>query len=84
MKRIMIIAVIAIIAMAAGWNFNQSKNEVEFSDLALANVEALASGEGSSEDCNNYCTTDNLHNCKLTYHLTGETHICPRMTPKSR
>ena len=44
-KKILGVALIAAMAVAAGWNFNQSKNEVELSDLALANVEALASGE---------------------------------------
>uniref|UniRef100_UPI002598310D NVEALA domain-containing protein n=1 Tax=uncultured Parabacteroides sp. TaxID=512312 RepID=UPI002598310D len=39
------------IAVAAGWNYSQSQNEVELSDLALANVEALASGEGGGS-CN--------------------------------
>lgn len=38
-------ALIAAMALAAGWNFNQSKNEVELSDLALANAEALAGCE---------------------------------------
>jgi len=42
-------ALIAAMALAAGWNFNQSKNEVELSDLVLANVEALARYE------DNYC-----------------------------
>lgn len=46
-KKIFGVALIAAMAVAAGWNFNQSKNEVELSDLALANVEALASNEGS-------------------------------------
>lgn len=40
-KLLGIITVVAIVA-AAGWNFSQSQNEVEMSDLALANVEALA------------------------------------------
>lgn len=38
------IAIVAIIA-AASWNFNQSKNRVDLSDVTSANVEALASGE---------------------------------------
>ena len=39
-----ILGVIALVAIAAatGWNYQQNKQEVEFSDLALANVEALA------------------------------------------
>lgn len=36
----MAVATVAI----AGWNYQQNK-EVELSDLAMANVEALASGE---------------------------------------
>lgn len=38
-----IIGVIAFAAIAAaGWNYQQNKNEVQLSDLALENVEALA------------------------------------------
>lgn len=44
-KKIVGVAIIAAMAVAAGWNFNQSKNEVELSDLALANIEALAKCE---------------------------------------
>lgn len=44
MKKLLGIIAIAAIA-AAGWNFSQSQNEVELSDLALANTEALAQGE---------------------------------------
>jgi hypothetical protein len=45
-KKIMSIAFVAAIAVAAAWNFNQSsKAEVELSDIALENVEALADGE---------------------------------------
>lgn len=42
MKKLFGIALIAVVAVAAGWNFSQSQNQVEFSDLTLANVEALA------------------------------------------
>ncbi|WP_300761230.1 NVEALA domain-containing protein [uncultured Parabacteroides sp.] len=45
-KKIFGAVIIAAMALAAGWNFNQSKNEVALSDLALANVEALARDEG--------------------------------------
>jgi len=47
MKKIIGIAFIAIAALTAGWNFSQSQNEMELSDLAQANVEALANPEGS-------------------------------------
>ena len=44
-KRILGAALLVAIAVAAGWNYNQSRNEVPLSDLALANAEALAQGE---------------------------------------
>ena len=53
-KKIFGAALISAMAVAAGWNFNQSKNETQLSDLALANVEALANGEsGGSFGCGN-------------------------------
>ena len=56
-KKIFGVALIAAIAVAAGWNFNQSKNEIALSDLALANIEALASyefGDGYCHYSSNY------------------------------
>ena len=49
-KRIFGAALLVAIAVAAGWNYQQNKQDVQLSDLALTNVEALASGEGSG-DC---------------------------------
>ena len=46
-KKILGIAVMAVVAVAAAWNINQ----IKLSDLALDNVEALASGEGGSGYC---------------------------------
>ncbi|WP_455623322.1 NVEALA domain-containing protein [Parabacteroides sp.] len=45
-KRIIGIAVMAAVALTTGWNINQSENDIKLSDLALDNLEALASGEG--------------------------------------
>jgi len=45
-KKIVSVAIVAAVAVAAAWGFNQSKNEVALSDVALSNVEALASDEG--------------------------------------
>lgn len=44
-KKFFAVVLIAVMAVAAGWNFKQSQNKVELSDLALANVEALANPE---------------------------------------
>ena len=43
-------------------NYQQSKQNVELSDLALENVEALASGEGGSVRC----CPDPGDECKLS------------------
>lgn len=62
MKKLFGIIAIAAIAAVAGWNFIQSNNEVELSDLALANINALADEEwGGGKYCqwdatNKYCT----------------------------
>ena len=53
-KKILGIAIIAAIALTAGWNISQSNNEVALSSLTLDNVEALAYGE--SENCR-LCTS---------------------------
>lgn len=39
--------IVAVIGAFAGYNIYQSQNTNTLSDLVLANVEALASGEGS-------------------------------------
>ncbi|MBP3518176.1 MAG: NVEALA domain-containing protein [Parabacteroides sp.] len=45
MKKIIFAAVIAIVASISVWNYNQSQKEANLSDLALANIEALARAE---------------------------------------
>lgn len=44
-KKVFGVIIVLAIAMVAAWNFNQSGNEIELSDLALSNMEALADGE---------------------------------------
>ena len=53
-KKIFSLVAIAAISLGA-WNYSENQNNVELSDLALANVEALAWGEdgGSSSSCFN-------------------------------
>jgi hypothetical protein len=46
-KKILSIAFVAAIAVVGAWNFVQSQDESSLSDLALANVEALADCEAS-------------------------------------
>ena len=56
-KNILKATLVAAFALSAGFNvYNSQKSEV-ISDLALANVEALASGEGSGGfDCCDTCS----------------------------
>ena len=66
MKKTFIYAVACVaLAAVAGWNYQQSKQNVELSDLALENVEALASGESIEEFCKN-CVPITSTICKRT------------------
>ena len=59
-KKMLGIIAFAAIAAVAGWNYNQNMNNVNLSDLALENVEALANGESGNgmTDCPNGCLTE--------------------------
>lgn len=46
-KKLIGVIVLVAIAVVATWNYNHSKKEINMSDLALANVEALAINEGA-------------------------------------
>ena len=48
-KKIFGVIAFAAIAVAAGWNYQQNKQNIKLSDLALENVEALASGESDGK-----------------------------------
>lgn len=47
-KKLISAAFVVAIALTAGYNVYNSQNKVALSDLALDNVEALASGESDS------------------------------------
>lgn len=66
MKKLFGIMALVAIAATAGWNFIQSQNQVELSELALANVEALANGESSGGSVGVCCNNDNNYKCKMT------------------
>lgn len=53
-RKILSAALFVAIAVAAGWNFNQGKNEITLSELGLANVEALANPEDADDDCDDF------------------------------
>lgn len=51
MKKYFLITTIGLAFIGTtGWVYQQSKKNVELSDLAVANIEALASGEAAGQD----------------------------------
>ena len=61
-KNILKATLVAAFGLIAGFNvYNSQKSDV-MSELALANVEALASSEGGSL-CSQYCTSSNSYHC---------------------
>lgn len=65
MKKILFSAAVIATVAIAGWNYQQNK-EVELSDLAMENVEALAQGE-----------IENYYNFQLVSYPSG-CEICKR------
>ena len=80
-KRIFGAALLVAIAVAAGWNYNQSINEVPLSDLALDNAEALAQGETDWGNCTYYgCIVDFSSTCNVYSSIWGNLiKVCPNM-----
>jgi hypothetical protein len=56
-KKIAGAVIVAAIVLIAGWNVIQSMSEVTLSDVAMANVEALAQESGGQNDCWDTITT---------------------------
>lgn len=75
MKKLFGVIAIAAIAAAAGWSFCQNQDKVELSDLALANIEALARNEGSGKTCYTYCCQTNYNACLDALHAEGCTSM---------
>lgn len=64
-------------ALVAGYSVYASQKKVEMSDLAMANVEALASGEGSSQDCVVYCNYCPGWDCIISWGPGIDGVTCP-------
>ena len=75
-----ILGVIAFVAIAAaaGWNYQQNTNEVQLSDLALENAEALARGESGTDYCDDFTTMRCMTSGTVwmdMYHILSLIHI---------
>lgn len=70
MKKIVKIAFVAAFAAVAGYGVYENQQADTMSDMMLANVEALASGESSG-----HCRTNADYSAICNYYDTGV--ICP-------
>lgn len=80
-KKILSATFLVVMMAAAGYNVYMSQTKADMSELALANVEALAEDEnepGSPEDCNTRCKEDANYNCTIVYN-TGRSRLCEHM-----
>ena len=66
-----------VAALVAGYGVYTSQQNVELSNLAMANVEALASGEGGSADCEVYCYSCPGWDCIISWGSGIEGVTCP-------
>lgn len=57
MKKVFGAVLITAMVVAAGWNYQQNTQSAKLSDLALANVEALARNENSDANCSMFPNT---------------------------
>jgi hypothetical protein len=74
-KKFLILTSVVIVFAAAGWNFNQNRNETVLADVALANVEALASESSEEFTAATGCIAcwEN-HNCRVGHTVYTYAH----------
>ena len=77
-KKIMYAVACVALTVVAGWNYQQNQKDVAMSDLTLENIEALASGEGSS-DCTRECPYSG-YMCIINF-TNGTSISCPGRWP---
>ena len=77
MKKFIKFAFVAAIVAVAGYNVYQSQSVMNgMSDFALANVEALASGEGNGMDCKWVYIPDSYGVARWICHEKGTGDSC--------
>lgn len=74
MKKIVKIAFVAAFASIAGYGVYTSQKTELMSDLALANVEALAQSESGTGSCTETCYREEGWRCTRIYN--GNTSVC--------
>jgi hypothetical protein len=75
-KNLLRAAFVAAFGLAVNYTaYTSQRSEETFSDVMLENVEALASGESGSSDCDTYCPIAG-NGCILVY-TNGAMVTCP-------
>lgn len=76
-KKIFSVTIMLVLAIATSLNYLSEKNNPPINDLALANIEALATPEGSFVDClYGGCNASFMSDC-WTFQWGYPQHYCP-------
>lgn len=78
-KNIRAVMMIVAVALIAGVNVFNSQTAIAMSDIALANIEALADGESTDSDCFIYCEPDYRYSCYISWGAGIQGVSCPEM-----
>lgn len=82
-KKIITAAFVAALGISAGYIAYSIQEPEAMSDMALANVEALAGEEGSNQkDCETYCKSDERYTCIITWGSGIKGVSCPNHRKK--
>ena len=84
-KKILSATFVVAMATIAGYSTYVNQTKVEMSNMALANVEALADNEsltGTLDDCDKLCVPDYNCHCHITYSGDIEGITCYYMRAK--
>jgi hypothetical protein len=81
-KNMFKVAFVAAIAMVYGINVFNSRKQEGFSNVNLANLEALASYVPAVKDCATYCTPDDRYTCYIDWGNDAELITCSNKRKK--
>ena len=70
-----------VVGAAIVFNANFRSQNKDLTDISLANVEALANGEPTADDCDRLCKYDDTHYCLIGN--SAGTKICHYTFPRN-
>ncbi len=66
-KKFFQVAFVSAVVAVAGYGMYENQSKENLSNVMLENVEALATGEGGSGDCDFYCEPNWRYMCIITF-----------------